>query len=124
MFNTDDADLFDGDWECPHCGSDDPHNAITFPLADEFDDEVEVDVTCQSVYITPVDGGDGFAFDHDEFEVIIDHYRTATGGYADRLASEYTDPDTCPSCGQETNKFIGECVHCGHDRWVLDRDHD
>lgn len=55
-------------WECPYCGSDDPHNALIVY------DEIEIDVTCQSVYITPVDGGDGFAFDHGEFERIIEHY--------------------------------------------------
>lgn len=74
------------EWECPNCGSTDPHHGIEFPQPDDerFADmdmvveaEVEVDITCESVYITPVDEtyGDGFAFTHDEFETIMEHYR-------------------------------------------------
>lgn len=62
------------EWSCPNCGSDDPHHAITFY------DEIEVDVTCESVYITPTDGGDGFVFEHEDFEEIIEHYQSADRG--------------------------------------------
>jgi len=24
---------------------------------------------------------------------------------------------TCPNCGKPTNKFIGDCEHCGYNRW-------
>lgn len=66
-------------WSCPHCGASDPHDAMLFPQIDgyDFDPELEVDVTCQSVYITPVDGGDGVAFSHDEFAKIIDHFESS-----------------------------------------------
>lgn len=80
----------DDEWKCDNCGSTDPHNATHFPKRerlrelgftdekiDEMIPELEVDVTCQSVYITPVDGGSGVAFTHDEFEEIIDHYEEA-----------------------------------------------
>lgn len=70
------TDTDDG-WTCPNCGSTDPHHAMTFPQEERFEDEFEVDVTCESVYITPVDGGPGFAFRHEEFEQAIDHFREA-----------------------------------------------
>lgn len=60
------------DWTCRTCGSEDPHSAIELPLDDP---EIEIDVTCETVYITPIDGGNGFAFTHDEFEMIIEHFR-------------------------------------------------
>lgn len=60
------------EWSCAGCGSDDPHAALQF-------EEIEVDVTCESVYITPLDGGPGFAFDFEKFDHIVDHYRTVTG---------------------------------------------
>ena len=65
------------DWLCPHCGRDE-HDAIH-----TMADEIEVDVTCQSVYFTFLDDDGGYifpgmAFDHDEFERIIDHYRAST----------------------------------------------
>lgn len=53
-------------WTCGSCGAEE-HDAIEF-------EEVEIDVTCESVYITPVDGGDGFAFTHGQFQLIIDHF--------------------------------------------------
>jgi hypothetical protein len=56
-----------GDWTCPRCGHE-SHDEIEF-------NGVEVDVTCQSVYITPVDDGDGFAFTHAEFRGIIEHFK-------------------------------------------------
>lgn len=59
-------------WTCARCG-DEEHDAIEFPLEQDWS-EVEVDVTCQSVYITPTDGGDGFAFSHSEFEGLISHF--------------------------------------------------
>ena len=79
--------MSDDAWRCPNCGSPDPHAAMTFPRPDDerFDGfdidpepEFEVDVTCESVYITPVGGGDGFAFTHAEFEQTIEHFREAT----------------------------------------------
>jgi len=33
--------------------------------------------------------------------------------------SKNTDPEICPNCGSETNKFVGECDHCGYDRWHI-----
>lgn len=75
-----DDDPFDGAWECPRCGAGEPHDAIYFPQEDRrgVDAEVEVDVTCESVYFTPVGGdGRGFAFTSAEFEQVIDHYQTA-----------------------------------------------
>lgn len=65
-------------WQCMHCG-DSEHDAMELPDEESFEDytfepEVEIDVTCESVYITPVDGGSGFAFNHDEFERIIEHF--------------------------------------------------
>lgn len=30
---------------------------------------------------------------------------------------EYSGGALCPECGEETNKFIGVCQHCGYDRW-------
>ena len=63
------------DWYCPYCGRAE-HDAIL-----TMSDEIEVDVTCRSVYFTFNDdaGDPGMAFDHDEFERIIDHYHTSTG---------------------------------------------
>lgn len=62
-------------WTCNRCG-DEEHDAIEF-------NEVEIDVTCQSVYITPTDGGNGFAFTHSEFCGIMEHFNE----------SEYTAED-------------------------------
>lgn len=31
--------------------------------------------------------------------------------------SDYVDPEICPNCESETNKFVGQCDHCGFDRW-------
>lgn len=67
----------DETWNCRNCGSEEPHNAITLPFEEEFEDEVEVDVTCKSVYITPIDGLNGFGFTHDEFERMIEHYNAS-----------------------------------------------
>jgi len=53
-------------WTCGNCGAEE-HDAIEF-------EGVEIDVTCESVYITPVDGGNGFAFTHGQFQLIIDHF--------------------------------------------------
>lgn len=75
----------DEEWTCSHCGSTDPHDAILMPRDEDWDPEVEIDITCQSVYITPVGGGHGFAFDHDEFEAIIQHFRSATEDYTEEL---------------------------------------
>jgi hypothetical protein len=64
------------EWTCANCG-DTEHDSIEFPQREgwDFDPEVEVDVTCESVYIVPVDGdGPGYAFNHDEFETIIEHF--------------------------------------------------
>lgn len=38
--------------------------------------EIEIDVTCESVYLTFNDDSNdpGMAFNHDEFEEIINHY--------------------------------------------------
>lgn len=72
------------EWTCPNCGSTEPHHAIEFPQPDderfqelgiEPEQEIEVDVTCESVYITPIDDGNGFAFTHEEFETVIDHFQ-------------------------------------------------
>lgn len=72
------------EWTCSNCGSGDPHHAMELPAPDDerFEDldmvpepEVEIDVTCHSVYFTPIDGGHGFGFTHEEFEKIIEHYR-------------------------------------------------
>jgi len=59
-----------GRWECSYCGNGDPHNAIVVS-------GVEIDVTCENVYITPTNGGDGFAFSHSSFEDILRHYLTS-----------------------------------------------
>jgi len=59
-------------WTCPECG-DEQHESLIFPL-DADRDEVEVDVTCESVYVVPAEGGDGFAFSHDEFEELIEQF--------------------------------------------------
>jgi len=69
-------------WTCNRCGAEE-HDAIESPTDDSFPSELEVDVTCQSVYITPVSGGDGFAFTHSEFRGIIEHFNE----------SEYTAED-------------------------------
>lgn len=58
-------------WECPNCGSEEPHHAIEF-------EDVEVDVTCESVYFTFTDdsGDPGMAFDHEQFEQVIDLFES------------------------------------------------
>lgn len=64
------------DWTCARCGASE-HDEKLF-----VDDEIAVDVTCESVYFTFNDdaGDPGMAFDHETFERVIDHYREATGG--------------------------------------------
>lgn len=65
------------DFECPNCGSGDPHDALVV-----MDGEVEVDVTCTNVYITPAnDTGSGYAFDMETFKEMMIHF----------AESEYTD---------------------------------
>lgn len=34
----------------------------------------------------------------------------------ERTETEY-DPEICPQCGDETNKFVRECESCGADKW-------
>lgn len=60
-------------WSCPRCGRNE-HDAILV-----MNDEIEVDVTCESVYFTFVDGNGelqspAMVFDHSVFEEIINHY--------------------------------------------------
>lgn len=45
-------------------------------------------------------------------------------GDADGWGENGIDPETCPECGEETNKFIGECQHCGFDRWATQEPED
>lgn len=63
-------------WTCGECGATE-HDSMEFPLSQKFDAEVEVDVTCESVYITPVDGGSGFAFDHAEFRAMVELFNSS-----------------------------------------------
>ena len=76
------------EWECPNCGASDPHDAIELPDEHSYEDydfepEIEVDVTCQSIYFTFLDdnGDPGMAFDHNEFQRVMQHFNE----------SEYTD---------------------------------
>lgn len=57
-------------WRCGTCGAQE-HDAINV-----MDDEIEMDVTCETVYLTFNDdsGDPGMAFDHDEFRRMIGHF--------------------------------------------------
>lgn len=94
---------------CPHCGTERPHNVIL------VEDELEIDVTCESVYIVPTDDGDGFAFDHDEFRRIIDHFETCME--TDMETDERTSLRECPECGGKGRRAwaVGHwhCPDCG-----------
>lgn len=59
-------------WTCRHCGSTDPHHEIQVG-------EINIDVTCQSVYLLPEGGSSGLAFDHEEFAEIVDHFESRNG---------------------------------------------
>jgi len=58
-------------WHCRHCRSTHPHHSINSTYR-----EIEIDVTCRSVYLLFTDDSDdlGMTFTHDEFEEIIEHY--------------------------------------------------
>jgi len=66
-------------WTCDSCGAEE-HDTMMVA-----DGNIEVDVTCKSVYLTFTDdsGDPGMAFDHDEFAEIAEHFNE----------SEYTAED-------------------------------
>ena len=99
---------FDPDeWICPFCGERE-HDSMLIG----FDDAIEVDITCQSVYLLFTDGDDsGMAFTHDEFEKIIEHYQSAEKGTSIDERDRY-----CPSCHEtiendDIHPF--RCKECG-----------
>jgi hypothetical protein len=55
------------EWTCRNCGSTDPHHEMKIG-------PIEIDVTCETVYLLPVDEDWGLAFDHDQFEDIVEHF--------------------------------------------------
>lgn len=73
--------MMDDDWTCPHCGVEehDTKELVPVPENDDYDfePELELTVTCQSVYIMPIDGGSGFAFNHNEFERIVEFFENS-----------------------------------------------
>lgn len=34
------------------------------------------------------------------------------------MSVQYIDGEFCPKCDELTNKFVGECEHCGWNRWT------
>jgi len=54
---------------CLVCRNVDSHRQLYFY------DEIEVDITCSSVYITPIEGGNGFALDHEDFKKVVEEFK-------------------------------------------------
>ena len=83
-------------WACRHCGRGE-HDAILVS-----DDGIEVDVTCQSVYFTPLNADGEYSYggvsvDHNDFERIFAHYRSVI---SDMCVCDEMDGTAaiCPAC--------------------------